>query len=155
VFLVREYIPDDFEEIWILDQICFVRGIAYTRPELRHFLLASSAVTLVAESNQRIIGFILVDAHKNRGHVITIDVHPEHRRSGLGTQLMKEIERRLTKSGVTELRLEVAVDNSSAIAFYKRHGFSVVRTVPRYYNDSIDALVMRKLLKGSGSSQSQ
>jgi len=40
----------------------------------------------------------------------------------------------------------VAVDNHPAIAFYKRHGYSIVGTIPRYYLGSLDALRMEKIL---------
>jgi [ribosomal protein S18]-alanine N-acetyltransferase len=146
VFQLRDYTPEDFEEIWILDQICFARGIAYTRPELRHFLLEPSAITIVASADGRIAGFVLVDIDRKGGHIITIDVHPDYRRTGLGSKLMQEAEGRLGASGVSEVRLEVAVDNSTAIAFYKRRGYFVMKSILRYYNDSIDALLMHKRL---------
>jgi ribosomal-protein-alanine N-acetyltransferase len=149
VFALRDYTSADFEEIWILDQICFNRGIAYTRSELRGFLLSPSAVTIVAEREGRIVGFILADRNKSRGHVITIDVHPDHRRLGLATILMHTIEQRLRECGVTEVRLEVAVDNAPALAFYKRHGYGVLRSIPRYYNNSVDALLMRKTMESN------
>jgi ribosomal protein S18 acetylase RimI-like enzyme len=39
--------------------------------------------------------------------------------------------------------LEVAVNNLAAIAFYKRHHYSVVRTIPRYYQATgVDAFLM-------------
>jgi len=28
--------------------------------------------------------------------------------------------------------------------FYKRHGYSVVKTIPRYYSNGVDALVLQK-----------
>jgi [ribosomal protein S18]-alanine N-acetyltransferase len=146
VFRLREYSPEDFEEIWILDQICFVRGIAYTRPELRHFLRSPSAVTIVASAEDRIAGFVLVHIDRKSGHVITIDVHPDYRGTGLGSKLMQKAENRLRASGVADVRLEVAVDNIAAIGFYKRHGYFVIKSIPRYYNDSIDALLMHKRL---------
>ena len=42
--------------------------------------------------------------------------------------------------------LEAAVDNSTALAFYKQHGYSVIRTWPRYYSNGVDALVLKKNL---------
>ena len=44
------------------------------------------------------------------------------------------------------IELETAVDNVSALAFYKRHGYSVVKTFPRYYSNGMDALVLEKNL---------
>ena len=146
MFRLRPYQRADFEEIWRLDQICFAHGIAYTRPELRHFLLAKTAVTIVAEMEGKIAGFLIADVHKQHGHIITIDIHPEHRRARLGTQLMEAAEARMRGLGVTEIALEVAVDNEPAIAFYKRHGFTTLKTIPRYYNGEVDAWLMGKLL---------
>ena len=40
--------------------------------------------------------------------------------------------------------LETAVDNRAALAFYKAHEYDVVRTIPRYYSDGVDALVLKK-----------
>jgi ribosomal protein S18 acetylase RimI-like enzyme len=47
--------------------------------------------------------------------------------------------------------LETAVDNAAALAFYKRHHYSVVKTMPRYYSNGVDAFVLEKeLLRSSG-----
>ena len=35
--------------------------------------------------------------------------------------------------------------------FYKRHRYFVEKTVPRYYNDTVDALQMRKDLPAAAS----
>jgi len=36
------------------------------------------------------------------------------------------------------------VDNIAALSFYKRHGFNVVKTIPRYYSNGVDALLLEK-----------
>ena len=43
------------------------------------------------------------------------------------------------------VRLETAVDNSSALSFYKRHGYDVLRAIPHYYSNGVDALVLEKI----------
>jgi ribosomal protein S18 acetylase RimI-like enzyme len=55
-------------------------------------------------------------------------------------------EERLAAQQCNSILLEVAVNNFPAIAFYKRHGYAVLETIPRYYLESIDALVMGKRL---------
>jgi ribosomal protein S18 acetylase RimI-like enzyme len=42
--------------------------------------------------------------------------------------------------------LETAVDNVAALAFYKRHSYDVVKTIPRYYSNGVDALLLEKNL---------
>jgi ribosomal protein S18 acetylase RimI-like enzyme len=143
--LIREYRPDDFENLWKIDQACFARGISYTRRELAFYIARKRGFTLVAESDGTIVGFVVVDRNRqSQGHVITIDVLPEARRSGLGSRLMAAAEERLRFLGCSGVFLETAVDNAAALAFYKRHGYTVVHTIPRYYLDSVDALVLAK-----------
>jgi ribosomal protein S18 acetylase RimI-like enzyme len=147
-FTLRDYTSQDFESLWKLDQLCFVAGIAYTREELSYFLSDKSGFTIVAERKSDIQGFIVIQREKRQtGHVITIDVHENARRTGLGTQLMDAVESRLSSTKCDSILLEVAVDNLPAISFYKRRGYSVLKTIPRYYMNSIDALMLGKKLK--------
>ena len=145
--VIRDYRPNDFETLWKIDQMCFARGISYTRRELAFYIARKRGFTLVAERDGRIVGFLVVGRDcESQGHVITIDVLPEARRSGLGSRLMAAAEERLRALGCSAVFLETAVDNAPALAFYKRHGYSIVQTIPRYYLDSIDGLVLAKEL---------
>ena len=77
---------------------------------------------------------------------MTIDVLPEARRSGVGSKLLSAAEDRLRAAGCHLVYLETAVDNQAALAFYKRHQYFLVQTVPRYYANGVDALVLEKNL---------
>jgi ribosomal protein S18 acetylase RimI-like enzyme len=47
------------------------------------------------------------------------------------------------------VRLETAVDNASALSFYKRHGYDVIKVIPHYYSNRVDALLLEKNLSSS------
>lgn len=142
---IREFRPEDFDVLWRMDQECFPPGISYSKPELRSFIQRPGAFTLVAADAATIQGFTVIHGGKT-GHVITIDVSPHARRLGVGSLLLQAAEERLAANGSGMVGLETAVDNLSALAFYKRHGYSVVRTWPRYYSNGVDALVLKKNL---------
>jgi len=152
VLKLREYRPEDFERLLEIDQVCFVEGIAYSVRELRHFLSRPLAVRLVGEQAGKIKGFIIADRFRPRrsqqsmGQIITIDVLPEARRTGLGSRLLQAAEEKLKEHGCTYVSLEVAVDNLAAIRFYKKHNYVGLKVLPNYYLDSIDALLMGKKL---------
>ena len=152
-FQLRDFRPADFQTIWRIDQNCFQPGIAYSQEELAWYMTRRSAFTIVAEAcaTSATAGFIVAHHVRRRdgrrfGHIITIDVLPKARRSGLGSRLLRAAEERLLQAGCEAVTLETAVDNAPAIAFYERHGYSAVRTLPRYYQGELDALRMERHL---------
>lgn len=148
--MIREATAGDFETLWTIDQECFVSGISYSEAELRHYMKRRSAFTLVEEDGEGIAGFVVAESsRRDAGHIITIDIRPHARRKGYGSALLRAAEDRLHGCGCGAVLLEVAVDNDPAIRFYKRHGYSVLKTIPRYYLDSVDALLMGKPLAGA------
>ena len=169
-FTVRDFEPADFETLWRIDQVCFPRGISYSRAELKFYIRRPRAFTLVAveiaqsamaapdsvhssknslpipSTNSAVSGFIVAEAHRESGHIITIDVLAAARRSGVGSLLLRGAEDRLRSAQCRLVELETAVDNVSALSFYKRNGYSVIKTFPRYYSNGVDALVLEKNL---------
>ena len=144
--VIREFRPEDFETLWRMDQQCFSPGIAYSKQELKAYMRHRGSFTLVAAcAKGDLQGFIVVHGGMI-GHIITIDVAPDARRLGVGSMLILSAEERLRSGGSRAVGLETAVDNLSALSFYKRHGYSVIRTWPRYYSNGVDALVLKKEL---------
>lgn len=149
---LREYRPQDFQRLLEIDKACFVEGIAYSASELRHFLNRPGAIGIVGETGGKIRGFVIAEHFHSRrsdermGRIITIDVLPDTQRSGLGSRLLKAAEEKVREAGAGYLSLETAVDNLSALRFYKKHGYVGLKILPKYYLDSIDALLMGKKL---------
>jgi [ribosomal protein S18]-alanine N-acetyltransferase len=150
-FALRPYDSSDFDALYTLDRACYPPGIAYSRSMLRWFLKQPGAICIVAEdanagASAEIKAFVLVEAEAPLGHIITLDVAAENRRSGLGTELTAAAESALAINGVREIELETAIDNAAGIAFWTRHGYRTVGTIPRYYLDRVNALCMTKVL---------
>jgi ribosomal-protein-alanine N-acetyltransferase len=164
-FALREFRRDDFESLWRIDQQCFAPGIAYSRLELAAYIRLRGAFTVVAElpaggrekpgNNSRpavaalrkVLGFIVAQATRGGvGHILTIDVPPASQRLGVGSKLLAMAEERLRAASCHSVVLETAVDNAAALAFYKRHCYSVAKTIPRYYSNGVDAFVLEKEL---------
>jgi ribosomal-protein-alanine N-acetyltransferase len=152
-FTIREFRREDFDALWEIDQKCFPPGISYSQVELLAYMRRPRSFTLVAEGlppgedrghEGGPVGFIVAEAGRTRGHIITIDVLDHARRSGLGTRLLIMAEGRLREMGCIWILLETAVDNAAALAFYKKHGYYLVKTVPRYYSTGVDAFVLKK-----------
>ena len=141
-----------------IDQLCFTPGIAYSAFELKTYILGKNSFTFVAETakhlgsenpegiaqNSSIVAFLVGERLAKAGHIITIDVRAEARRLKVGSALLELAESELRQSKCSTVRLETAVDNISALSFYKRHGYQVIKTIPRYYSNGVDALLLEK-----------
>jgi len=152
-FTIRDYRAADFDRLWQIDQVCFPPGIAYSQMELTGFIHRRNAITLVAESlsaepEDRIAGFVVAHPIRRKyGRILTLDIVPQARRSGLATQLMNACEDRLRSLGCNEVYLETAVDNEPALRLYRKLGYEVLRTLPEYYSShGLDAFQMGKRL---------
>jgi ribosomal-protein-alanine N-acetyltransferase len=161
-FTLRDFRTEDFDMLWSIDQKCFAPGIAYSRRELFAYIHRRRSFTVVAEkvsarmlaeagltsglTSSGIVGFIVAEGNRGVGHIISIDVVPEGRRLGLGSKLLLAAEDRLRALHCQSVVLETAVDNASALAFYKRHQYSIMKIVPRYYSNGVDAFVLEKQL---------
>jgi [ribosomal protein S18]-alanine N-acetyltransferase len=159
-FAIRAYRPEDFRRLWAIDQACFPPGISYTQFELKTYIRHPSSFTLVAEQTgsaeravqgqeetvqSEVLGFLVADsAVRGRGHIITIDVRESGRRFGIGSALLNSAEEQFRAAHCVAVRLETAVDNVAALSFYKRHGYTVIKSIPRYYSNGVDALLLEK-----------
>jgi ribosomal protein S18 acetylase RimI-like enzyme len=163
-FHIRQFRKADFDTLWRIDQACFDPQLAYSRPELAFYMQRPGSFTLVAESaeaessatdtsTQRtnfpagILGFVVAENQRKNGHIITIDVIAESRRSGVGSALLRTAADKLLMAGTTIVALETPVSNLAAIRFYKQEGYFVEKTVAGYYSGLLDALLMTKKLE--------
>lgn len=141
----------DLDALYVLDKKCFPPGIAYSRADLRYYLSHPRSFSVVAEDAARsILGFAIAESYleegRRIGHIITIDVMPAARRNGLGRMLMDALFDRLRVIETAKVRLEVAIDNADAQAFYRRLGFVRTGRIRAFYQENLDALAMEKRL---------
>ena len=102
--------------------------------------------TVAVDSNNQIIGYaaVMVAAPGIEADVLTVGVLPEHRKSGIGTAFMEQLENWASDKESNAMMLEVGVENSGAIALYKSLGYVQISLRKNYYGTGLDALVMRK-----------
>lgn len=114
----------------------------------RHLLTRGKAAFFVYEEQQQLLGYALVLFHQNTSmaRLYSLAVLPECRGRGVAAALMQASEAGALQRGVVSMRLEVHVDNSSAIALYRKLGYQEFAVFPDYYEDHAAALRMQKPL---------
>ncbi len=75
-----------------------------------------------------------------------IVVDPESQGAGVGTQLLREVEGRLTADGARLIVVETSsrVDYAPTRAFYENRGYTRAATIPGYYAPGDDLVVYTK-----------
>lgn len=91
----------------------------------------------------QIVGYAGLWLTIDEAHVTTIATDPSARRRGLGELLLVELIDIAYEIGARWMTLEVRVTNEPAQSLYRKYGFGIVSTRPRYYTDNNeDAYIM-------------
>ncbi len=106
-----------------LDHLCFSKEEAYTYEIMKYYFSLPSSSGLGYFWKEKLIAFILFQ----KNHIITLDVHPEHRRKGFGEKLLNFAITYIKKKGHKLVSLEVDVENKKAINLYKKLNFKFER----------------------------
>jgi len=92
-----------------------------------HFYDIDLARSVVALVGQEPVGMALLAVRGHRGWVSGVGVMPGHRRRGIGRALMGRLCENAARAGLTELILEVIVENDPARRLYAGLGFQPTR----------------------------
>lgn len=125
--------------------LAFIAERPWTAKEFAD-LLAQRGTILTGTSDSFVLGRVTLD----EAEVLTVATAPDARRQGLARAALAEFCSKAQAAGATSAFLEVAADNTPALALYRLEGFAQVGQRPGYYvrTDAApaDALVLRRLL---------
>jgi ribosomal protein S18 acetylase RimI-like enzyme len=133
---IRIAIPDDFERIVELENLCFPKEHAYTRRQLNYLLIKANSTVLVETMGVLIRGFLIILYRRGTtvAGIETINVDPTHRKKGIGLRLLSVAEEHLRNKGIHKIRLEVSIANNAAIKLYEHVGFQKIMLLKKYYH---------------------
>ena len=148
---IRQAERADLLEIHRIEQRSFPQPWPFSA--LESYLGESGFLVAEAEPTDEmptVAGSVLADTVPNHGtplgHIKDLAVRPDHRQRGVGTALLRRGISVLTAAGAGSVKLEVRADNEGAKRLYRRLGFEHRKTIPNYYSNGEDALVMIRLL---------
>jgi ribosomal-protein-alanine N-acetyltransferase len=133
-----------------LDKVLIIEELSFLQPWDYHiFKLALNDIFLVFEEPE-ICGYVIaVCCSKNiRATIMKMAVHPEHRRKGIATVLLKQALEILKEKEIVDVCLNVEIIRKPAIALYEKFGFKIVQTIHLDYEDDLadDAFYIMKLI---------
>jgi ribosomal protein S18 acetylase RimI-like enzyme len=102
---------------------------------IRHLVRHDPDALLVAESDGRLVGTLIVGWDGWRGGMYRLVVVPDMRRTGIGTQLVRAAEARLRELGSRRVAAVVMREHPHANAFWQAMGYRLDGRVHRYVRD--------------------
>ena len=149
---VRRAVRADLIEIHRIEQASFPQPWPFSA--LESYL--GEPGFLVAETGNddgdppAVAGYVIADTVPNHGtplgHIKDLAVRPAYRREGIASALLRRAIEVIDQTGAGSVKLEVRADNGGARQLYRRFGFEHRKTIPNYYSNGEDALVMVRLL---------
>ena len=137
---IRPFDAGDLAAVSRIEEACF--DDPYPEYFFKQLAEANPESFLVASIEMVLVGYAIIDRWADHYHLVSIAVHPEHRRRGVAQLLMSRLESRLARERA--IRLEVRKNNKPAIQFYTKNGYKLAGVEEHYYRNGEDALIMEK-----------
>ena len=139
---IRWMIRRDMPEVLAIESGSF--EFPWTEDDFVRCLRQRNCIGMVAEQNERVVGFMIYELHRNRLHVLNFAVHPKFRRQGVGGQMLNKLIGKLSPLRRNRVMLEVRETNLSAQLFFKAMNFRAVSVLRDFYEDTTeDAYLMQ------------
>lgn len=131
---IRWFIRRDVPEFLDIEQRSF--EYAWTEEDLLNTMRRRDCIGMVAESKDKVIGYIFYILGDKFFEIINLCVNPNCRRKGIGTQMVNRLKSKLSTYRRTKVYGYIRETNLVAHQFFKACGFKAERIAQRYFEDS-------------------
>ena len=105
---------------------------------LRH----SNCIGMVAEHNERVVGFMFYELYKKRPfHILNFVVCRDVRRLGIGQQMVDNLVCKLSNQRRTRITVDVRETNLPAQLFFRNSGFRAASVLHKSYADTPEDII--------------
>ena len=144
---IRWMIRRDMPEVLAIESESF--EFPWLEEDFFRCLRQRNCIGMVAEHEDRVVGFMIYELHKTRIHVLNFAVADGHQHRGVGSQMVAKLIGKLSSQRRTRIVLEVRETNLSAQLFFRENGFRAVSVLHNYYADTPeDAYLMQYRFRG-------
>ena len=139
---IRWMIRRDMPEVLAIEKQCF--EYPWSEDDFVNCLRQRNCIGMVAEQDDRVVGFMIYELHKTRIHVLNFVVAKDCQRQGVGSQMIAKLTAKLSTQRRSRIVLEVRETNLSAQLFFRENGFRAVSVLRSFYADTPeDAYIMQ------------
>jgi ribosomal-protein-alanine N-acetyltransferase len=139
---IRWMIRRDMPEVLQIEREGF--EFPWSEDDFIRCLRQRNCIGMVAEYDERIVGFMIYELHRTKLHLLNFAVAADVRRRGAGAQMMNKLIAKLSTQRRTRVQLEVRETNLAAQLFFRQLGFRAVSVLRDFYDDTTeDAYLMQ------------
>ena len=149
---LRQALPEDATRILEIEISCFGED-AFTRRQVRYLISRAKGLCLVVACGKDIAGCmsVLTNNRHSNARIYSIAIATGYRRRGLAGFLVDRAVDFARQAGLASVSLEVRVDNTAALALYKKKGFTALSVKQAYYHDGTNACRMALSIGTAGT----
>ena len=139
---IRWMIRRDMTEVLEIENSCF--EFPWSEDDFIRCLRQRNCIGMVADCEDKVVGFMIYELHKTRLHILNFAVHAQHRRLGVGQRMVDKLSAKLSSGRRSRILLEVRETNLDAQLFFRKQGFRAVSVLRDFYEDTTeDAYLMQ------------
>ena len=140
---IREMEIDDLSQVMEIENATF--AVPWTEMGYFTFLMREDTLFLVAEEEDKILGYCGVLMVLDEGDITNVAVEKSRRGQGIGEALVRELAARTSQKGIVLLHLEVRESNQAARGLYGKLGFVEDGLRKGYYEEPREDAVLMSL----------
>ena len=115
----------DMPEVLAIEQACFLDD-PWDEDAFIRELRVRNNIAMVAERDERIVGFMLYQLGKRWLDILNFAVHPGAWRRGVGTQMVRKLTGKLSMDRRNRVAANVREENLDGQLFFRAMGFEAV-----------------------------
>jgi ribosomal-protein-alanine N-acetyltransferase len=119
----------------------------YTPSRIRYLMRNTSKNVVVARKDRALFALGIMTYREDSANLDLLAVKKLYRRRGVGTQVVRWLEKVARTAGITNIFVQVRKTNASAIRFYETLGFHIVEEAAGYYQGRETCVIMCKGLR--------
>ena len=141
---IRWMIRRDMSEVLDTEQESF--EFPWSEEDFIRCLRQRNCIGMVAEYEERVVGFMIYELHKSRLHILNFAVANDCRRHGIGRQMIEKLIGKLSAQRRNRIMLEVRETNLPAQLFFRSVGFRATSVLRDFYQDTTEDAYMMQFM---------
>lgn len=143
-FTIRRALSSDLDDVYSLQEVS-----GYTiwpKSQVSQLIDSETVLVCLNEKKATVTGFLFYRLVLDEAELLSVAVSPDYRHQGVAMALLNVFIEQVTSTGASQIFLEVAENNTAALALYKKNSFEKIAVRKDYYKQAdgqYDACILR------------